>query len=47
MTPKQKEQIVKGARISQALPTDFWKQVEQRMDIREKSTKVSPRRLKG
>jgi len=46
LTPKQKEGIVKGARISQATPTDFWQQVEKRMEIRDKAAKVNPRRLK-
>lgn len=47
-TPKQKEEIIKGARISQAQPTTFWKDVEQRMNIREKAKldKVQPRRVK-
>lgn len=48
MTEKQKEQIIKGARISQATPTDFWKQLEERMNIRENANKpkVEPRPVK-
>lgn len=47
-TTKQKEGMVKGARVAEAQPTAFWKDVEARMNIREKAKldKVQPRRLK-
>jgi hypothetical protein len=36
---KQKEKIIQGARIANAVPEtqQFWREVKQRMDIREKS----------
>jgi hypothetical protein len=43
MTTKQKEQLVEGARIAGAQPNDFWKQVEKRMDIRDKHKQIKPR----
>lgn len=47
LTADKKEQLVKAARVVQAMPTDFWKQVEDRMNIRENATKVPARRLKA
>jgi hypothetical protein len=43
-----KEQLVKAAQVAEAQPTSFWKEVGQRMDIRDKAktAKVQPRRVK-
>jgi hypothetical protein len=37
MNKDTKEKLIAGARVSQAQPTTFWKDVEHRMNIREKS----------
>lgn len=37
LTDKQKEQMVAGAQAAGAQPTEFWKEVEDRMEIRDKA----------
>lgn len=37
ITEKQKEQLVEGARAAGAQPNEFWKQVEDRMEVRDKA----------
>lgn len=46
MKPKieNKEALIKAARIALAIPTEFWDEVKERMDIREKAL-VAPRKL--
>lgn len=43
-----KEKLIEAARVAQAQPTTFWKDVEHRMNVREKSKqpKVEARPLR-
>jgi hypothetical protein len=52
LTPKftvqQLEEMTKAARVAVQSPgaSDFWKQVEERMNVRDKSKQIIPRKLK-